>query len=237
MSQRNGRRFPRRGTGLAPGEGVPDHIVRRFDPNAYSGVPAWSQQPVIAPRPHAYDPTAAAQAQAPAPAQAPSQVEAPLRQAQRAPRTPTGYATVCLFGPPDGSVEALAEIIGAASNSVAVLTPDFGDLPPQVEAFQREYPGRTILIVGVPLSEEALQGVWDMRLATPPDGILVEVQAPFDVAASAGASEAAYRQYEEERARMAERARALSATVLGLPFDGRLEPAVIQLCELLQIDD
>lgn len=233
-NSRNGRRFPRRGTGLAPGEGVPEHVARRFDPNAYSGVPAWSQQPSIAPRPNAYDPTAPARTPGAPPSAAP-QRQAPQRQAQR--RARTRYATACLFGPPDGIVEALGAVIAGAANSVTVLTPDFGDLQSQVRAAQEAHPDRMVLILGVPLSEEALQGVWDMRLAAPPDGVLVEVQTPFDIAASLGTSDAAYKQYEEERTKMAERARALSATILGLPFDGRLEPSAIQLCELLQIED
>lgn len=238
-----GRRFPRRGTGFAPGEGVPDHVARRFDPDAYAAVPAWSRDPVIAARPNAYDPQAhaaalaQAQAQAPAPAPVQPRLGAPARRAQLQRRGAARYATVCLFGPPDGSAEALATVLGRASNSVSVLVPDFGDLQDQVAALQADFPDRMVIIVGVPLSEDALQGVWDMRLAAPPDGVLVEVQVPFNVAAASGATEAAYRQYEEERTKMAERVRALNAEVLGLPYDGRLEPSLIQLCEMLGIED
>lgn len=244
----SGRRFPRRGTGLAPGEGVPDHVARRFDPNAYAAVPAWSRDPVISAKPHAYDPkahaAALAQSSASAPAASPAPAPAtphvlgqPERRAQLRRRGAARYSTVCLFGPPDGSAEALATVLGRASNSVSVLVPDFGDLQDQVAALQANFPDRMVIIVGVPLSEDALQGVWDMRLAAPPDGVLVEVQVPFGIAAASGTTEAAYRQYEEERAKMSERIRALNAEVLGLPYDGRLEPSLIQLCELLGIED
>jgi len=209
------RRRGKRPFGAAPGEGVSEHVRQAFEGPPVQ-VPAWQRSgPAASPAPAAPVPIAFR----------------PRAQSSRP------VQTACVFGAPHAGVTAITEILGAASNQVTVLVPDFGKLEDQVAARQDAYPDRVVLVVGVPLSAEALQGVWDMRIAAPPTGRIIEVQAPEEVLLARGATEAALRQYHEEHNRLVKRADALGARIYGVPNEGHLSAAVIRLCELLEVTD
>lgn len=152
------------------------------------------------------------------------------------PRSKPDFVAVCLFGPPRAGVTTVCRVINGASRVAASLTPDFGDLSEQVLKVAESTGRHVVIIDGVPLSADAFQGLWDMRLATPPN-FVVELFAPFELLEPRGVTKPAYDQYMKERDAINALAQMLGADIHTAHNNGTVENAVISVCQIAGVHD
>jgi hypothetical protein len=111
-------------------------------------------------------------------AQPPARAPAPLPMAATRPIFRAATQVVAMFGPPGVGISTMARVLhGATFTPTTIVTPDFGDLMEAVANCGT----RVAFIDGFPRSVEGVQYLYDQRLVTPAEGLIVRVFADTEL--------------------------------------------------------